>query len=413
MTARILTIGDELLIGQIVDTNSAWIAARLNEAGIVVLERLSVGDHAEAIRAAMDNGLKECDLVISTGGIGPTRDDITKSVVADLMGCELRLHQPTLDHVAALLSARGIPMNGLNRSQAMLPACAEVLPNANGTAPGLWVERDGHILVVLPGVPFEMEALMNSQVLPRLAQRNGDQGIVHRTMITSGLAESILAERIAPWEDALPTYIKLAYLPSPNGVRLRLSSYGVDAEAVSRDIEARFAALEPLLKGHVIGYGDQNIESRVAELLKGRGKTLAVAESCTGGMLASRFTAMAGASEYFLAGTVTYSNASKTAILRVDAGDIARYGAVSQPVAEQMATGMRRIAGADYALATTGIAGPGGGTAEKPVGTVWIALATPNGVTARLFHFGNIRKINVERSVAAAINMLREELEAL
>lgn len=410
MRATILTIGDELLIGQVVDTNSAWIAAKLNAAGIAVERRLSVGDRPEAIMTAMDEALAACDVVISTGGIGPTRDDITKEVAAALFGCELVHHPETYARVEQRLSTRGIPMNALNRTQALVPACAEVLPNDHGTAPGLWLERAGHILVVLPGVPFEMEALMEAQVLPRLRVRGGSRGIVHRTMITARLPESMLAERIAGWEDALPESIKLAYLPYAGGVRLRLSAYDVDVVAVGRDIDARFAQLETLLKSHVVGYGEQSIERRVAELLAASGATLAVAESCTGGALAGRFTAIAGASEYFLAGVVAYSNAAKTAILGVDAGLIEQHGAVSEPVARAMAEGVRRISGADYALATTGIAGPGGGTPAKPVGSVWIALATPAGTSARLFQFGNLRKPNIERTCAAAIEMLREAL---
>ncbi len=410
MRAAVITIGDELLIGQVVDTNSAWIAARLNEAGAVVAWKSTVGDEREQIRTAIDTALAAYDLVITTGGIGPTRDDITKEVVAGLFGCPLVRHQPTYDHIARMMAQRGVEFNALNQAQALVPECARVLHNANGTAPGLWLERGGHLLVVLPGVPFEMEALMASEVLPRLRERGGLTGIVHRTMVTSGIAESVLAERIAPWEDALPEGIRLAYLPSPAGVRLRLSAYGVDPEAASAQIGALFRELETIIPRFVAGYGEQSAESYVAGLLRGRGQTLAVAESCTGGRIASRFTAMEGASDYFLCGVVSYSNNAKVSVLGVRAEDIAAQGAVSATVAGQMAAGVRRISGSDYAIAVTGVAGPAGGSDEKPVGTVWIAVAGPSGVVSQLHRFGRLRAQNIERAATAAINALRETL---
>ncbi len=408
MKARIITIGDELLIGQVVDTNSAYISRLLNGAGIAIESRLSVGDERQAIGRAIEEGLSECGLVITTGGIGPTKDDITKDVVAALFGCGLTMHKPTYDHIERMLAARGVEFNALNRSQAMVPACAAVLHNANGTAPGLWLERGGSVLVVLPGVPFEMEALMLGEVMPRLRAMAPGGGIVHRTMITSGIAESVLAERIAPWEESLPEYIRLAYLPSPSGVRLRLSAYGVDGQAVEAEMGRRFAELEKTIPDYVAGYGEESAESYVAALLKARGATLAVAESCTGGRIASRFTAMAGASDYFLCGVVAYGNRAKSDVLGVDPAAIASYGAVSGQVAEQMALGARRISGATYAVATTGVAGPGGGSEDKPVGTVWIAAASPSGAVSRLHRFGNLREQNIERAATAAINMLRE-----
>ncbi len=408
MRAEIITIGDELLIGQVVDTNSAWIAARLNDAGVIVQLKYTVGDRADAMREAIEGSLKRSDLVITTGGIGPTRDDITKDVVASIFRCGLVRHQPTYDHIERMTAERGFVFNDLNKAQALVPQCATVLHNANGTAPGLWIEREGRILVVLPGVPFEMEALMAAEVLPRLRPLLPEGGIVHRTMITSGIAESALAERIAPWEDALPAEFRLAYLPSPSGVRLRLSAYGVDTVKASEEIDALFSSLEKELGDKVVGYGDQTAEGYAASLLLERGATLAVAESCTGGRIASRFTAMPGASKYFLAGVVSYSNEAKINILGVDPAVIAAHGAVSGQTAEQMASGARRVSGADYAIATTGVAGPDGGTPEKPVGTVWIAVATPGGVTSKIVRLGNLRAQNIERAATNAINMLRE-----
>lgn len=412
MNASLITIGDELLIGQVVDTNSSRIALLLNEAGIVVAAKQTVGDDRDAMREAIEGALGRFDVVITTGGIGPTRDDITKQVVAEIFGCGMVRHEATYLYNEQMLAARGVEYNELNRLQSMVPACAAVLPNPNGTAPGLWFERGGHILVVLPGVPFEMEALMADEVLPRLRPLAGNAGIVHRTMITSGIAESVLAERIAAWEDALPAEVKLAYLPSPAGVKLRLSAYGVDTAAAGALIAARFGELEKIIPRYVVGYGDESPESYAARLLTERGLTLAVAESCTGGRIASRFTAIEGASAYLLCGVVAYSNQAKENILGVSPESLARHGAVSREVAIQMAEGVRRISGADYALATTGIAGPGGGTDEKPVGTVWIALATAGGTVAECFRYGRLRAQNIERSATQAINMLRGALTA-
>ncbi len=370
MKATIITIGDEILIGQIVDTNSVSIARHLNTAGIVVHEKVSIGDDRTQIVEAVERALSTSEAVIVTGGLGPTKDDITKKTLAEMFGCELVRNPLVAEHVERMLTARGIEFNALNRSQALVPACCTVLFNAHGTAPGMWFERDGRVVVSLPGVPFEMEHLMQDEVMPRLKTRFALKQIVHRTMITAGLAESMLAEKIEAWENALPPYLKLAYLPNPGAVRLRLSAYEVEGESVAREIERQFEALRRIIPHYVIGFEKASMQELVHDILTRRGKTLATAESCTGGTIASRFTAMPGASAYFLGGVVSYSNASKTELLGVDAADIARYGAVSEQVARQMAEGVRRRTGADYAVATTGIAGPTGGSAEKPVGTV-------------------------------------------
>lgn len=410
MIAHLITIGDEILIGQIVDTNSAWISRRLNDIGARVEERTSVGDEAGEIRRAVEGAMSRAELVIVTGGLGPTRDDITKQVLADIFGGGMREDRATYLAVKEMLERRGVDFNALNRSQAVVPAAADLLPNPNGTAPGMWFERDGRVLVSLPGVPYEMEGLMDDSVLPRLRERFRLRQIVHRTMITHGIAESVLAERIAAWEDTLPAEMHLAYLPSPRGVRLRLSAYDVDGRDEEKLIDERFAELEKIIPDHVAGYGEESLESRVAQLLTGRGATLAVAESCTGGRIAQSLTALAGASTYFLGGVVAYANEVKTAMLGVSPDDIARHGAVSEQVARQMAEGVRRITGADYAVATTGIAGPTGGSPEKPVGTVWIALSSAGGTIAHKFTFGNLRAQNIERATSAALNMLVERL---
>lgn len=410
MKATILTIGDEILIGQIVDTNSVAIARHLNAAGITVDEKRSVGDDADRIAEAVREACSRCEVVVLTGGLGPTQDDITKKTLAALYGSPLHEDTRVAEHVRRMLEARGIAFNALNRAQAFVPDCCQVLFNVHGTAPGMWFERDGHVVVSLPGVPFEMEHLMQDQVMPRLKDRFALRSIVHRTMITSGLAESMLAERIEAWENALPPHLHLAYLPSPGTVRLRLSAYDVDeAEAVG-EIDARFEELRRLIPHHFIGFERASLQELVHGILTERRLTLATAESCTGGQIAARFTAMPGASAYFRCGVVAYANDTKTNLLGVDAALIARYGAVSEQVARQMAEGARRLAGSDYAVATTGIAGPTGGSEAKPVGTVWIAVASPARTTAIVKQCGTDRGQIVDRASAYAIALLRDQL---
>ena len=377
MQATIITIGDEILIGQIVDTNSVSIARRLNAAGIVVHEKCSIGDSREEIIAAIRRAELSSQVVIITGGLGPTKDDITKKTLAELFHSAMRFDEGVAEHVERMLAERGIAFNALNRSQAEVPEVCTVLHNAHGTAPGMWFENAGRVIVSLPGVPFEMEHLMEDEVMPRLKEHFALRQIVHRTLITAGLAESLLAERIEKWEETLPPYLKLAYLPAAGIVRLRLSAYEVEGQAVSEEIERQFAELRTLIPDYVVGFETATVEEQVHHTLIERHATLALAESCTGGKIASKFTAMAGASAYLLAGVVAYANEAKTNILGVDAELIRRHGAVSEEVARAMAEGVRRLTGADYALSTTGIAGPTGGSAEKPVGTVWFALATP------------------------------------
>ena len=352
------------------------------------------------------------EVTILTGGLGPTKDDITKKTLAELFGCGLACDARVADHVRRMLEARGIAFNELNRAQALVPTACTVLFNAHGTAPGMWFERDGKVVVSLPGVPFEMEHLMQDEVMPRLKARFSLRQIVHRTLVTAGLAESMLAERIAPWETALPPYLRLAYLPNPGSVRLRLSAYEVEGESVAREIERRFDELRRLIPQYVVGYETASVQELVHRRLIESGRSLATAESCTGGTIAARFTALPGASAYFRCGVVAYANSAKEQLLGVDPQTLRRCGAVSEEVARQMAEGARRIAGADYAVATTGIAGPTGGSAEKPVGTVWIAVATPGGTAAVCRQCGTDRGQIVDRASAFAIGLLREALDA-
>lgn len=407
MKGEVITIGDEILIGQITDTNSAWISARLNEAGITVARKLTVGDDREEILRSVGEAMAECEVVIVTGGLGPTKDDITKLTLAQFFGCGIVRDEKTYLRNEETLAARGIAYNELNRGQAMVPECCTVLPNDNGTAPGMWFESGNRVLVSLPGVPFEMKALMEDEVIPRLKKHFSLRRVIHRTAITFGLAESVLAQTVSEWESSLPAWLRLAYLPSPSQIRLRLSAYDVEGRDEETEIDCRFAELERIIPEYLIGYGEDTVASATARLLRERGATLAVAESCTGGAVSAGFTATAGASDYFLGSVVAYSNEVKANVLGVSRESLAAHGAVSRQVAEEMAAGIRRLCGSDYAVSTTGIAGPSGGSPEKPVGTVWIAVAAPEGVFSRKFVFGKLREQNIERASATAVNMLR------
>ncbi len=413
INATIITIGDEILIGQIVDTNSASISRHLNKAGITVEEKLSIGDNAEQITSTLKRVLDKSNVVIITGGLGPTKDDITKHTLARFFSSDMREDKAVAHHVKTMLEARGITYNELNHSQAMVPEKCQILFNHHGTAPGMWFEDErGHVAISLPGVPFEMEHLMEDEVMPRLKARFTLHANIHRTMITSGLPESMLAERIAQWEEALPKGLKLAYLPSPNIVRLRLSAYDRDdADSTRKEIEAQFDKLYHIIPEHIVGFEDASVQALVHELMTQHHLTLATAESCTGGTIASRFTAMSGSSQYFLCGVVSYSNEAKRDVLGVNYDDIVNYGAVSETVVRQMAEGARRISGADYAISTSGIAGPTGGSKEKPVGTVWMAVATPTRTISMLRNSGTDRSQVINRASAYAIEMLYNELK--
>jgi nicotinamide-nucleotide amidase len=409
MKASILTVGDEILIGQIVDTNSASIARQLGEAGVCVSEMRSTGDTREAIAGALDGLFAACDAAIITGGLGPTKDDITKHTLAAYFGAtRMVVHEPTLQHVTELLKRRGIALGELNRSQALAPEGCEALLNLSGTAPGLWFEKDGKLAIALPGVPFEMESMMANEVIPRLKKRFSLGKAYHKNITTAGIAESTLAETIATWEENLPSHLRLAYLPSPAGVRLRLSCYAADVHAdVANEVDVQLRRLQTLIPAHIVGYDGATLESAVGQLLKVRGATLSTAESCTGGRVAAIVTAQPGASAYFRGSVVAYSNDVKVKELGALPDDIERHGAVSQAVAEQMAQGARRTLQTDYAVATSGVAGPDGGTPEKPVGTVWIAAATPEGVASRKLNLGSDRERTILRASYSALNLLR------
>ncbi len=410
MKAELITIGDEILIGQVVDTNSAWMGQQLNLCGIDVYQITSVHDNRDHILTALANAEKNADLVLITGGLGPTKDDITKKCLCEYFGTELVFHPEVLEHVQSLLTSRNVVVNQLNRDQALLPASCTVLHNSFGTASGMWFERNNTIFISMPGVPFEMEAIMTEEVFPRLKKLGIMQSIVHKTVQTIGLPESMLAERIAEWESALPVFIKLAYLPSPMMVRLRLSAYGTNQSDLEAEVNRQIDKLLPLIQEYVFGFDDDNLALAVGRLLSRSSKTLAVAESCTGGNIAHSITSNPGSSAFFKGAVVAYSNEVKSGLLAVPADIIERFGAVSQQVAEAMAVGVRKALDTDYSVATTGVAGPDGGTEEKPVGMVWIAVAGPSGVKSEVYMFKHNRERNIIRSTQTALDLLRKYL---
>ena len=405
MNAEIITIGDEILIGQIVDTNSAWLGQRLGELGIRVFRITSVSDSAEEIAASIDSAMNRSQLVLVTGGLGPTKDDITKHTLAKLFGSHLVENADVLEDVRNCLERRGIEVTALNRAQAQVPECARVVRNHNGTAPGMWFERNGSVLLSLPGVPYEMMSIMEQYGFGLISEHFDLKPNAHVTMLTFGIAESILADRISAWENALPSSVKLAYLPNPQGVKLRLSCY--DGSFSTDELRPMFDEVKRIIGGAFVGEMPTSVEAEVARMLNERKATLCVTESCTGGYVSSKFTAMPGASTYYKGAIVAYGNRAKKELLGVSQRTLEKYGAVSCETAEEMADGARAALKSDYAISTTGIAGPDGGSAEKPIGTVCMAIATPYGIYSRRMQFGNLRDINIQRSGANAINMLR------
>lgn len=410
MKAEIITIGDEILIGQIVDTNSAWMSEQLNLHGIEVFQITSVHDHHDHIMEALSNAEKHTDLVLITGGLGPTKDDITKKVLCDYFDCELVVNEQVLQHVTDILTRRGVKMNQLNKDQALVPSACKVLHNSKGSAPGMWFEKNETIFVSMPGVPFEMEGLMEEQILPRLRNNGKAKSIYHETVLVYGLPESILAEKIESWENALPSFIKLAYLPSQLMIRLRLSAYGTEPQALEDEVVQQIEKLKKIIPNHIFGYNGDTLAGVTGKLMAESGTTLGIAESCTGGNIAHMFTENPGSSIYFKGGVVAYSNEVKSSVLGVSPETLETHGAVSKEVALEMAQGVKKVLGTDFAIATTGIAGPDGGTPEKPVGTVWIAVVGQHNIQVERYNFVHNRERNIVRSTQTAINMLRQLL---
>lgn len=413
MNAEIITIGDELLIGQVIDSNSAWIAEQLNLVGIRIHQITSISDDREHILKTLEDATGRANLVLITGGLGPTRDDITKHTLCEYFDTELVFHQPTYKNVEKLFKARGYKVTEINRKQAEVPANSTPLPNPNGTAPGMWFEKNGVVYVSMPGVPFEMKPMITNEVLPRLAKKLNSSFIVHKTVLTHGVGESLLAKIIEKWEDQLPENMKLAYLPQPGIVRLRLTAVGSDKETLNTTLDEQVKILESVIPDLIFGYNNDTLEGVTGKLLKERNITLSTAESCTGGYIAHLITSIPGSSDYYTGTTVSYANKVKIRELGVKQVNIDKQGAVSEAVVRQMAEGARAKFGTDYALAVSGIAGPDGGTEEKPVGTTWIGLATPEKVIAKKFLFGEHRGRNIRKSALAALNMLRVELQQI
>ncbi|WP_317898890.1 competence/damage-inducible protein A [Aurantibacillus circumpalustris] len=414
MKAEILTIGDEILIGQIVNTNSVWMAQQLNLAGIQVVHMASVSDEENAIIKALTDAESRADFVFITGGLGPTKDDITKKVFASYFGVQLVLNDGALKNLDNYFAKRGRELNEINRKQALVPEGCIVIKNSNGTAPGMWMKKGNTVFVSMPGVPYEMQGMMTEGVLPKIKSENVLPKIYHKSILTQGIGESAIAEIVEAWEDALiEKNIKLAYLPQPGLVKLRLSSYGKDMNELKKNIEEEIVALNLLIGKYIFGYenyGEETptLQGIVSELLRERKQTLALAESCTGGYISSLFTSISGASEIFKGAMVPYTNLSKSELLQVENGLFTTVGSVSKEVVEQLAQNVIKKFDSDYSISISGIAGPTGGTPEKPVGTVWVAVANKNRVVTHKFQFGDNRQRNIIMTASAAINMLKK-----
>ena len=406
MRAIIITIGDEILMGQILDTNSRYMAKRLTDIGVEVVEMLTIPDKRDEIFETVDYAMEQSDLVLVTGGLGPTKDDVTKKVLADFFGTRLVFNEQAMEWLEELLRHRNLPMNEGNRSQAYLPENCRVLHNFKGTASGMWFEKGWKSLISMPGVPFEMEHLMETYVIPDLKAKYPNLQLEYRMVKVYDVPESQLAAHLEKWEDSLKEGFKLAYLPSLGMVRLRITAKG---EAVKR-LEEMYESLKLELKGMRYTEGDDALEIQVGQLLREKGVTVATAESCTGGEIAHLLTSVPGSSDYFKGSVVAYANEVKVNVLGVNPADIEREGVVSEPVVLQMAEGVRRVMGTDYAVATSGVAGPAGVTPAKPVGTVWIGVATPRGCFARKYVFSFTRERNIAKAAAKALELLSMEM---
>lgn len=410
MQAEIITIGDEILIGQTVDTNSAWMGEKLNEFGVDVHQVRSIRDTREAIIDALDSIHKDSKLVLITGGLGPTKDDITKYTLNDYFGGKLMYHDYIFEHIKELFAKRGRVPNEMNRSQAELPDVCEPFENPFGTASGMRFEKEGVHYVSMPGVPYEMKGIMTEGVLPWIQTQFDLPRIVHRTLLTQGVPESELAQHLSDWEENLPSNMSLAFLPSAGAVKLRLTARTGDSDQNEQDMIELFREAKEILGDSVYGEGAQSMEEVVGDVLRSSGATVATAESCTGGAIGSALTSIPGSSAYFLGGVISYSNEAKVRLLGVNEADIMVHGAVSEQVVLQMAKGAAKRFKTDYAIATSGVAGPDGGSDEKPVGTVWIAILSPTGTKAERFQFGHNRGRNIRKSVLMGLDLLRRSV---
>ncbi|MCX6231665.1 MAG: competence/damage-inducible protein A [Bacteroidetes bacterium] len=410
MKAELISIGDELLIGQVVNTNASWMAEQLNLIGIDIVQITSIADKKQDIKASLDRAFQHSDLVMITGGLGPTNDDITKLTLCEYFNAKLQFNQDAYFFIEKLFAQRGWKtVTELNRQQAEVPDNCKIIPNHNGTAPGMWFEDKGKILISLPGVPFEMKAMVSNYIIPQLKEKSVIH-IFHKTLHIQGVGESFLAELIKDWENQLPVQIKLAYLPQPGLIRLRLTAKGKNKAELETSINAEIEKLQPLIPGFIFGYDDDLLEKVVGELLSKHKKTISTAESCTGGYLSHLITSIAGSSEYYKGSVIAYSNEVKMNLLQVKATTLEHYGAVSEATVKEMAMGIKNLLQTDYAISISGIAGPDGGSEEKPVGTIWIAVASDKAVIAEKFLLGDDRGRNIRKAALSALNMLRKQI---
>ena len=405
--AKLISIGDELLIGQVVNTNAAWLGNILTTNGIEVISTLTIGDGERDIIDALD-ACSDVDIIVMTGGLGPTADDITKPTLCKYFNTELEFCQDAYDNVMSIFKKRGYQMTERNRGQAFIPKSCTYIPNRYGTAPCMWFEKGKSVFISMPGVPFEMKNVFEQEILPKLLKHFKITPYINKVVMTTGVGESFLADKIKDWEDSLPDFLSLAYLPQYGMVRLRLEGRHPDREFLQKTIDEKIHQLQNLIGEFIFGYDEKPIAEVVLEKLKTTGATLSSAESCTGGTIAKLITAIPGSSDVFKGTVVSYATEVKENLLGVKHEDVAKYTVVSQQVAEQMATGVRSLLKTDYAVATTGVAGPGGGTDENPVGTVWIAVAGPKGVVSKRCNFGNDRGNNIERASITALEMVRK-----
>ena len=410
MNIHLLTIGDEILIGQTIDTNSAWMGQQLNLIGARVERIVSLSDDRDEILDGLRQSLDRADAVLLTGGLGPTKDDITKNTLADFFGAEMVFHDDTWQRILRFFNKLGRETTPAHRQQCYMPDNATILTNKMGTAPGMWFEFEGKIVVSMPGVPYEMKYLMEHEVMPRLRQKFPGEAIAHRTVMTVGEGESRIALRLEAFEQTLPSHLKLAYLPNLGQVRVRISGRGANADALIHELDEKRDELSRLLQDLIFGYDDELFEAALGKQLLARGWTFATAESCTGGLIARRMTSVPGSSRYFLGGVVAYDNALKTGLLGVRAATLRQHGAVSEPTVREMAEGARNRLGADVTLAVSGIAGPTGGTPDKPVGTIWLAAATRDETRTQLLTLGKDRERNVQYASVMGLNLVRKLL---
>ncbi|MBI9036946.1 MAG: competence/damage-inducible protein A [Bacteroidales bacterium] len=408
--AELISIGDELLIGQVINTNSSWIAEKLNASGIKVYQAISISDNKEHILQTLEECGSRSDIIIITGGLGPTKDDITKETLCEFFNSKLIFNQKAYENVEEIFRVRGFKVSEINRRQAEIPECCIPIFNKNGTAPGMWFENNGKIFVSMPGVPFEMKSMLEDFVIPKLLVHFKTNAIIHKTILTQGGGESHLAEIIADWEDSLSENMKLAYLPQPGIVRLRISANGENEGELKKEIELKIKELQKIIPDKIFGFDNDTLEEIIGNLLIKAGKSLSTAESCTGGAIAKMITSISGSSNYYMGSVVAYSNDIKEKILGVKHQTLIDNGAVSEDVVKEMAIGVKNKFNTDFAIATSGIAGPGGAVEGKPVGTTWIAIASPNDCVAKKLLLGDHRGRNIQKASLTALNMLRKTL---